>query len=236
VAPEPQLAVCKGVAADRVRKVKGGEAILGWRCCRASYGTICKILYDKNNPEHHGRPTYRDPLNGKYYINQAIAWFIKKGEPLDVDTPLIHKFSRKITPGDPRRAFPTSVVVSHVDKQFLPLQVDPAAEVLCEVKSDLSGADERKFKRKNRHWWQFKQPYLRVDYQVRVVIGPADIRFELWFDGQKMSNDNPITVEWMTTSAPEPTVNGLDHGVYEMPHQKSFAKSSVLSLNRAAVA
>jgi hypothetical protein len=104
---------------------------------------------------------------------------IFRGESIDVDVPVTHKFSRKLTPGDPRRAFPTSIVASHVDKQFLPLQINNDAEILCEIKSDLSGADERKFKKKNRHWWQFKAPYYRVDYQIRVVIGPADVRFEL---------------------------------------------------------
>jgi hypothetical protein len=95
VSPDPQLAVCKGMVADRVAQSKGGKAILNWRCCRASYGTICeyfwihllqhaltipkgKMLYNKNNPEHFNRPTFRDPLNGKFYINQAVAWFIKK--------------------------------------------------------------------------------------------------------------------------------------------------------------
>jgi hypothetical protein len=43
VAPDPQLAVCKGIVADRVQKIKGGKAVLGWRCCRVSYGTICKF-------------------------------------------------------------------------------------------------------------------------------------------------------------------------------------------------
>lgn len=42
VAPDPQLAVCKGLVADRLRKLKAGEGVLGWRCCRASYGLICE--------------------------------------------------------------------------------------------------------------------------------------------------------------------------------------------------
>jgi hypothetical protein len=173
-----------------------------------------------------------------------------------VDVPIVHKFSRKLTPGDPRRAFPTSVVVSHVDKQHLPLQVNSDAEMLCEVKSDLSGADEKKFKKKNRHWWQFKAPYYRVDYQIKVVIGPADVRFELCefhcfmaplvtfensslmidsgFDGQKLSKDNPITVEWQNTAPPQPATSPIDDGVYEMVPPKGFAAPSVLSLNRVA--
>jgi hypothetical protein len=55
----------------------------------------------------------------------------------------------------------------------------PGVRVLCEVKSDLSTVDEKKFKMKNRHWWQFKQQYMRVDYMVKVVVGPADLSFQL---------------------------------------------------------
>jgi len=78
VAPEPQLAVCKGIVSDRLRKLQSGKAVLEWRCARASYGTLCKILYDKRNPDHVSRGSFRDPLNGKYYINNAIVWFVKK--------------------------------------------------------------------------------------------------------------------------------------------------------------
>ena len=78
IAPDPQLAVCKGMVADRVRKLKAGKAVLKYRCCRASYGTVCKELYNKNNPQHVGRPTSLDPMNGKLYVTQSIAWFIKR--------------------------------------------------------------------------------------------------------------------------------------------------------------
>jgi hypothetical protein len=91
----------------------------------------------------------------------------------------VHAFHRKILPGDPSRAFPTNVVVSHLDKHLLPFQINKDAQILCEVKSDLSGVDQSKFKLKNRHWWNVRKPYYRVDYQIRVVIGSADIRFEL---------------------------------------------------------
>lgn len=76
IAPDPQLAVCKGIVADRVRKLKAGKAVLRYRCCRASYGTICKELYNKNNPQHVGRATTVDPMNDKLYVTQSIAWFI----------------------------------------------------------------------------------------------------------------------------------------------------------------
>ncbi|KAL9046507.1 MAG: hypothetical protein Q9214_000676, partial [Letrouitia sp. 1 TL-2023] len=120
VAPDPQLAVCKGLVADRARRLSVGKAVLRQRCCRASYGTICKEVYDKENPTHIGRETIKDPLNGKLFVTKSIAWFIKKGKPVSSEEPIIHNFHRKIAPGDPRRAFPTSIVKSDADEAFLP--------------------------------------------------------------------------------------------------------------------
>ena len=78
VAPDPQLVVCKGNVADRVQKLKSGQSVLGWRCCRASYGTKCKMLYNPSIPQHLGQKTEIDPLDGKNYIVNCVDWFIKK--------------------------------------------------------------------------------------------------------------------------------------------------------------
>lgn len=74
--------------------------------------------------------------------------------------------------------------------------------ILCEINSDLSSADEKKFVEKNKNFWSTKKHHFRIEYSVRVLIGPADIRFELWFDKQKLSRDQPIRVEWSPTPAP----------------------------------
>jgi molecular chaperone DnaK (HSP70) len=78
IAPDPQLVVCKGNVADRVQKLKTGQSVLGWRCCRASYGTMCKILYDPYDPAHNGLRTEVDPLDKKMYVMDCIDWFIKQ--------------------------------------------------------------------------------------------------------------------------------------------------------------
>lgn len=78
VAPDPQLVVCKGNVADRVAKLKSGQSVLGWRCCRASYGTKCKMLYNSNIPQHIGKKTEIDLLDGKAYVVDCVDWFIKK--------------------------------------------------------------------------------------------------------------------------------------------------------------
>ena len=53
--------------------------------------------------------------------------------------------------------------------------------------------------------------YHRIEYVIKVALGAADLRFELWHNGQKLSKDNPIKVEWHTAQAPEPQVmNGFN--------------------------
>ncbi|KAL8708980.1 MAG: hypothetical protein Q9220_006188 [cf. Caloplaca sp. 1 TL-2023] len=217
VAPDPQLAVCKGLVGDRLRRLK-------------------VELYNKENPSHIGRPTTKDLMNGKLYVTQSIAWFIKKviylaipsrsstkinqGKPMTADEPITHSFHRKMSPGDPRRAFPTSIVESHADEHFLPTHMGSGdAHILCEIESDLTSADETKFKAKNKRFWNLGKHYLKIDYDIKVILGPADVRFELWFNGQKLSKDQPIKVEWMAAPPIEMPVPGppepqlLDDGV-----------------------
>ncbi|KAL8732759.1 MAG: hypothetical protein Q9166_002540 [cf. Caloplaca sp. 2 TL-2023] len=232
IAPDPQLAVCKGLVGDRLRKLKAGKPVLNWRCCRASYGTICKELYNKDNPQHVGRTMYKDPMNGKLYVAQSIAWFIKKGKPVTSDEPITHSFHRKLSPGDPRRAFPTSIVESYADEQFLPYHMDAGdAHILCEIESDLSSADDSKFKEKNKRFWSLGRHYLRIDYEVKVLIGPADVRFELWFNGQKLSRDQPIKVEWQAPPVVElPALVKPEDGIPEMPNTSPSAVNSPVEI------
>jgi hypothetical protein len=94
---------------------------------------------------------------------------------------------------------------------------------LCEISSDLSAADEKKFVEKNKNFWAMKKHYFKIEYSVQVLIGPADIRFELWFDDQKLSCDQAIKAEWTSTQAPTkaemPEVRSdiLKRGLVELP-------------------
>jgi len=65
-----------------------------------------------------------------------------------------------------------------------------------------------RFKLKNRHWWSMGKPYRRCNYDIKVVIGPADVRFQLWFEGTIIATGNPITVQWEATAAPPPPIGG----------------------------
>lgn len=52
-------------------------------------------------------------------------------------------------------------------------------EKLCDVMSDLPSIDERIFKVKNKRLWQPGERYYEISYQVKVIIGAADLRIEL---------------------------------------------------------
>lgn len=52
-------------------------------------------------------------------------------------------------------------------------------ERLCDVEADLTTLNDSVFKEKNRHFWKRGDRYLEVLYQVKLVIGSADLRFEL---------------------------------------------------------
>ncbi|KAE9379840.1 hypothetical protein N431DRAFT_552160 [Stipitochalara longipes BDJ] len=207
VAPEPQLVVCKGIVADRVHKLKTGKSVLGWRCSRASYGTLSKVLYNPQNPEHFGKIPVKDEFDGKLYILECITWFIKQGEPVSTDYPIVKKFSRKCAPAtqfnpNPARVFKTDIITCNLEKDKLPLVMNSSCSKICDISSDLSSVPLSMFKLKNRHWWNTRAKYHRIEYVIKVVLGPADLRFELWHDGKKLSNDNPIRVEWFSAEPP----------------------------------
>ncbi|KAF4629765.1 hypothetical protein G7Y89_g8382 [Cudoniella acicularis] len=177
---------------------------------RASYGTLCKVLYDPKNPQHFGQKKRMDPMDGKLYVTDWINWFIKQGEPVSIDQPKVRQFSRKCPPAtrsspDPPRIFPTAVVTSDLEKDMLPLVMNSSCRTLCEISSDFSYLPLSTFKLKNRHWWSAGEKYHRIEYVVKVAIGPADISFELWHGGQKISKDHPIKVEWHAADPPPET-------------------------------
>jgi len=51
-----------------------------------------------------------------------------------------------------------------------------------------------KFSKKKR--WRLGTKHFRIDYEMRVSIGIADILVEWWHNGGKYSEARPIGVEW----------------------------------------
>ena len=76
IAHNPQLVVCKGNVADRLEKIRTGVNVLNWRCCRSSFGTICKVIYNPQDPNHFGKKTAEDPNDKKIYVLNVVDWYV----------------------------------------------------------------------------------------------------------------------------------------------------------------
>lgn len=75
VARDPQLAVVKGLVMERAQTVEQDIPVWSGRCCRVSYGILCRRIYKPK--EHFGEPTVKDPLTGELWVEDQIDWIIK---------------------------------------------------------------------------------------------------------------------------------------------------------------
>lgn len=102
-----------------------------------------------------------------------------------------------------------------------------ACRSICKIESDFSSLPLSLFKLKNRHWWNSGPKYHRINYIVKVNLGAADVSFELWHNGVKLSKDNSIKVEWQASGPPDPNT---------MAVAPDFPMNSLLAVSSYGVA
>ena len=60
----------------------------------------------------------------------------------------------------------------------------------------MEGVSEEEFQLKNKRLWQGKSYYIAT-FTVKVIIGPADLKWELWFKNKRYNlAHDPISVAW----------------------------------------
>ncbi|KAI0378679.1 hypothetical protein F5Y04DRAFT_290850 [Hypomontagnella monticulosa] len=198
-APDPQLVVVKGLLLDRLQKLDSGIApVIVSRVARASYGVVCKTKY--NPAIHFDEEIKTDQYDGEQYAMGQIDWIIKKGDPVSTNVPITTNYTKKVDPKDPNRTWDSIVMISDLDRELLPHKVSQeGAKQLCVVKSDLTGVShsEMTMKRKSKRLLFHGKKFYICSFEVRAIIAPAELRFELWFAGQKFSgNHEPIKIMW----------------------------------------
>jgi hypothetical protein len=75
-AAEPQLAVVKGLVMDRSQALHRGVVVYTGKCCRVSYGAICRLPYDSKL--HYGESTIRDQFTKELWVEDQIDWLIRE--------------------------------------------------------------------------------------------------------------------------------------------------------------
>ena len=69
---------------------------------------------------------------------------------------------------------------------------------------------EEEFELRNKRPWQGKKSYI-ANFTVRMIIAPADLKFELWFNGKRYNRGHdPLLIAWdqVGASARPPSCDG----------------------------
>lgn len=86
-------------------------------------------------------------------------------------------------------------MLSTEKKEYLPNDLtSKTVKTLCIVEADLRFIDRIS---KNAHWWQLGQKYELAEFDLRLIAGSADLRFQLWHHGRLITAENEsVAVDW----------------------------------------
>ncbi|MCJ1279191.1 hypothetical protein MMC21_007015 [Puttea exsequens] len=200
---EPQLAVVQGLVTDRIHSISLGTEIFSERCCSQSYGVVCAEKHDPNLKRHLGQEVRRDTLDGETWVDGQIQWFIQQGQTVSING-VTKPFTIKRKMGTEFEPWQTQIVMSTVPRERLPTNIkQDGSRRLCEVSTNLK-TQEVEMKEKNRHWYSRRERYLRFRFDVKAVVGAADLKFVLLTKDKKVINDdyNAIEVVWQPAMEP----------------------------------
>ncbi|KAA8647819.1 Hsp70 family protein [Aspergillus tanneri] len=198
LADEPQLVVVHGLVLDRIQQIRYGVVTFGSRCSPVSYGIICDQIYD---PEKHiGESVRLDSRDKQMYAVDQVDWLVIQGHPIP-NTGFTKEFQYKADPGRESEPQKVHVVMSILPPDKLPKSMrQKGVQLVCSL--DILTEDVEK-KLKNRHWYSIKPAFWRTIFDVKVVVGPADLTFQLWSKDRRIrgGKHEPIAVKWMPAKA-----------------------------------
>ncbi|KAJ5930551.1 hypothetical protein N7466_006044 [Penicillium verhagenii] len=194
VADEPQLVVVHGLVLDRIQQIKRGVVTFGSRCSPVSYGIVCDKPY--NAEKHIGQPVRLDPRDKVTYAINQVDWLVIQSIPIP-HTGLAKSFQLKMDKGRENDPWKVSVVMSTLPPDELPSSLSHrGVQRVCDLDISTEKVDK---KLKNRHWYNTKPTFWRTVFDVKVVVGPADLSFQLWSRDRmiRSTGHDAIAVKWM---------------------------------------
>jgi hypothetical protein len=102
----------------------------------------------------------------------------------------------KLGLADGLKPWKAQIVTSSLPADQLPQSMTRGgAKLECAVESALGDVE---MKLKNRHWYNLGDKYVRAKFDVKVILGAADLKFQLWSKGGRIiSRDHDvISVRW----------------------------------------
>ncbi|KAK5115755.1 hypothetical protein LTR62_000844 [Meristemomyces frigidus] len=205
--PEPQLAVVSGLVRERTQRW-GTRAVLGQevfetRRCRNSYGTIVREKYDER--KHAGLPFVSDPHDGALWVEHVVDWFIKRGQVIQASTGVRRPYGATLTEVEVSRSRRAQIVMSTNSVDQLPIMsTDAGCKHVATVDYRLTANDMTLMR--TRHGWKRKKTsYWKANFYFVVMLGPADLRFQIVGEnGVLSSSHEALQVEFADTTDPMP--------------------------------
>ncbi|KAL6718179.1 hypothetical protein ACLMJK_004267 [Lecanora helva] len=199
---EPQLAVTQGIVMDKAHVISLGDEIIKERCCRNSYGVVAAEKYVPGIKKHLDQPVRRDARDGCNWVDDQIQWFIIQGQKVTSDG-VTRPYVIKRNPGSEYDPWKTDIVMSSLPKHQLPTNIHQhGSKKICDVSSVLKN-QAVDMKLKNRRWWQTGDKYWRFRFDVKVIPGHADLRFNMLTKDKKVINEDHKAIEVIWQAAPE---------------------------------
>ena len=133
-----------------------------------------------------------------------IYWLIREGAEIECDKPICQRFSRIVATRSLAGTWADKIAMSHTQRARLPPSFHEgdakrAGEIITKPELlDLSDDRDDVQQRKKSYFGIKAGGYWKITLEVRVYIGFSDIKFEIWFAGEPVGEqDNDIEVAWM---------------------------------------
>jgi hypothetical protein len=79
---------------------------------------------------------------------------------------------------------------------------------LCIVEASLANVSKTLH---NHRWWNRGRPYHSAEFEVKLIPGSADLKFQLLNNNRVINNNDSVEVTWeAATKQPAPNINDLD--------------------------
>jgi len=192
-AVEPQLAVVHGIVMNRCEELKHHNTIYNERCCPNSYGIVVRQPY--NPLLHQGEEVVVDTRDKQKWAENQIEWLIKQGQLISSVDGVRKRYRLKLNMGKEKTPWRTTLVMSSLPISRLPKSTRAdGVRPLCSVESTINASD---MKLMNKRWYDLGRPYWLAEFELKVDVGPADLKFQLLGkNGQLNVAHEKIKVEW----------------------------------------
>ncbi|KAI6790853.1 actin-like ATPase domain-containing protein [Hortaea werneckii] len=155
-----------------LRGLEGQELVLS-RKARRHYGVVVNRPFDEK--VHSDSAKYWDDFESCWKAKDQMRWYIRKGDTIPSDAPVLFSFHRCFELNDRNEANHALIVC---DDDNAPSQCEASTRSICVMQSDLEDVPA--------HLWRWKRsskgPYKKLSFEMGMQIQSGGLRFDLRVD------------------------------------------------------